>query len=218
MTIQVLIGMITGLGAAVRGNWSPCGESLQAQLHPLGEGTRGNRWGVTIGAFTVGSVLAGGSLTAALGALGAVFLGSVGSSVALALTAGLALAAGALDLSPLTPWTPKRQVNENWIGRYRGWVYGAAFGLQLGLGFAVFVMSWGYYAMLAMAFLSGSASAGALMGVSFGLGRGIILYASRVITTPERLARFHARASALKGPVFTSTGVVTVVAASLALL
>lgn len=218
MTVQVIIGMVTGLGAAVRGNWSPCGESLQAQLHPLGEGSRGNRWGVTIGAFTIGSVLAASSLTAVLGAAGSLALGSVSLSTTLAITATLALLAGALDLSPLKPWTPKRQVNENWIGRYRGWVYGAAFGLQLGLGFAVFVMSWGYYAMLAMAFLSASPIAGALMGVSFGLGRGIILYASRVITTPESLARFHARASALKRPVFTSTGVVTVVAASLALL
>ena len=74
-----------------------------------------------------------------MGWLGALVLGPESPNVWL--VTGLAIAAGILDLSRLTPWTPRRQVNEDWIGRYRGWVYGAGFGAQLGLGFAVFVMT-----------------------------------------------------------------------------
>ena len=64
MTAILIIGIVTALGAAVRGNWSPCGESLQAQIHPLGENARGNVWGVTMTSFTVASMAAGGALTA----------------------------------------------------------------------------------------------------------------------------------------------------------
>ena len=53
MTAILFIGIVTALGAAVRGNWSPCGESLQAQIHPLGEKARGNIWGITMASFTV---------------------------------------------------------------------------------------------------------------------------------------------------------------------
>ncbi|MEX1133648.1 MAG: hypothetical protein WED83_02255, partial [Acidimicrobiia bacterium] len=128
-------------------------------------------------AFTAGSMAAGAGLTSLLGFIGGVSIDFGDSAIWIA--GGLALVAGALDLSPLRPWTPRRQVNENWIGRYRGWVYGAGFGLQLGVGFAVFVMSWGYWAMLAITFVSGSAAIGALLGATFGVGRGLLLLLSR---------------------------------------
>lgn len=212
------IGIVTALGAAVRGNWSPCGESLQAQIHPLGERSRGNAWSVTVGAFTLGSVVAGGALAAALGALGSSLVSGMAPSTALLLGALLALIAGVLDLTPLKPWTPRRQVNENWIGRYRGWLYGVGFGIQLGVGFAVFVMSWGYWGMLGVAFLTASPLAGVLLGGVFGLGRGILLYLSRWITTPERLAVFHRRMARMKTPVFRATAVVTVAVGVMALI
>lgn len=123
MTSILFIGLITALGAAIRGNWSPCGESLQAQIHPLGEKSRGNVWGITMTAFTIGSMAAGASVTAIAGLVGDAFINF--GDAALWTVAALAAAAGLLDLSPLKPWTPRRQVNENWIGRYRGWVYGA---------------------------------------------------------------------------------------------
>lgn len=213
MTALLVIGIATALGAAVRGNWSPCGESLQAQIHPLGESSRGNRWIVTIVAFAIGSMLAGATLGGLIGWLGSMTIGGVESATTVTLAAILAIAGGLLDLSPIKPWTPERQVNENWISRYRGWVYGAAFGVQLGLGFAVFVMSWGYYAMLGIAFLTASPLAGALIGTCFGLGRGVLLYTSRWITTPERLARFHQRSTKLRRPVFTTTALLTVAVA-----
>lgn len=214
--LQLILGAIAGIGAAIRGNWSPCGESLQAQIHPLGESSRNNSWFVTIAAFTIGSVTAGALLGAVFGSLGGQVFPDLSNSAALVLTAVAVALGGLLDLSPLKPWTPRRQVNENWIGRYRGWVYGAAFGIQLGLGFAVFVMSWGYYSMLLAAGLSRSAVAGATMGAAFGLGRGLLLYMSKHITTPERLARFHARMQTMKAPVFRFTGVASLVMALIA--
>ena len=212
----IILGLVTALGAAVRGNWSPCGESLQAQIHPLGERSRGNVWGVTMTAFTIGSMAAGAGLTSLLGSIGGVSIDSGDSAIWVA--GVLALIAGALDLSPLRPWTPRRQVNENWIGRYRGWVYGAGFGLQLGVGFAVFVMSWGYWAMLAIAFVSGSAAIGALLGATFGLGRGLLLLLSRRSTTTERLHSFHRTMMRYKPAVFRATGAATAAAGLLILL
>jgi MFS family permease len=215
MTPIIILGLITAIGAAVRGNWSPCGESLQAQIHPLGERSRGNVWGITMTAFTVGSMVAGAALTSFLGYVGGVSIDFGDSAIWIA--GVLALVAGALDLSPLRPWTPRRQVNENWIGRYRGWVYGAGFGLQLGLGFAVFVMSWGYWAMLAIAFVSGSAAIGALLGASFGVGRGLLLLLSRRSTTTERLHSFHRTMMRYKTVVFRATGATTAAAGLLIL-
>lgn len=215
MTPIIILGLVTALGAAIRGNWSPCGESLQAQIHPLGERSRGNVWGVTMAAFTIGSMMAGGALTSGLGLVGGVLI-DFGDS-AMWIAGVLAVVAGALDLSPLKPWTPRRQVNENWIGRYRGWVYGAGFGLQLGLGFAVFVMSWGYWAMLAIAFASGSAAVGALLGATFGVGRGLLLLLSRRSTTTERLHSFHRTMMRYRTVVFRATGAATAAAGLLIL-
>ncbi|MGF1617323.1 MAG: hypothetical protein ACFCU2_05880 [Acidimicrobiia bacterium] len=216
MSPTIILGLVTALGAAVRGNWSPCGESLQAQIHPLGERSRGNVWGVTMAAFTAGSMVAGAALTSLLGLVGGALIDFGDSAIWIA--GVLAVAAGALDLSPLKPWTPRRQVNENWIGRYRGWVYGAGFGLQLGVGFAVFVMSWGYWAMLAIAFVSGSAAVGALFGATFGVGRGLLLLLSRRSTTTERLHSFHRTMMRYKSVVFRATGAATAAAGFLVLL
>ena len=218
MTPQVIVGLVSALGAAVRGNWSPCGESLQAQIHPLGESSRGNIWGVTITAFTIGSMAAGAALCALFAWLGMLLVPGMSTTTALTITAVLAVVAGVLDLSPVKPLTPRRQVNQDWIGRYRGWVYGLGFGVQLGVGFAVFVMSWGYYAMLGAAFLSRSILAGVLMGAIFGLGRGLLLYPSRWITSPDKLFRFHRKLMDIKSPVFTATGVTTVLVALVVLI
>ena len=53
-----------------------------------------------------------------------------------------------VDVSPLRRRLPttRRQVNEDWMGRYRGWVYGVAFGAQLGTGVATIVTSAAVYA------------------------------------------------------------------------
>lgn len=211
----LVIGTATAVGAAVRGNWSPCGESLQAQLHPMGESGRGNRWIVTITSFGIASAIAGGLLGASSAFLGSLILpGGIGPTWLVAI---IAVLAGGLDLSPWRPPTPRRQVNENWINRYRGWIYGAAFGIQLGLGFTVFVMSWGYYAMLAIAFMSTNPLIGATIGIIFGFGRGLLLYLSRTVDTPEKLATFHRAMADRKQMTFRLTGATTTAVGLLAL-
>jgi len=79
-------------------------------------------------------------------------------------------------------------------------------------------MSWGYYAMLGAAFLSQSIWAGVLMGAVFGFGRGLLLYPSRWITSPDKLFRFHRKLMDIKNTVFTATGVATVLVALVVLI
>lgn len=204
MTWQLVIALSIALAAAIRGNWSPCGESLIAQIHPLGERGRRNNWWVTISAFTVGAIIGGGAIGALFGWVGSL-LPEMTAATALTGTALLAAVAGALDLGGVTPAGLRRQVNEHWIGHYRGWVYGSAFGLQLGLGFTVFIMSWGYFAILGAALLGGSAAFGALVGAVFGLARGGALMTARYIDRPSRLSSFHTRMASLRAPVFAAT-------------
>jgi sulfite exporter TauE/SafE len=161
-------------------------------------------------------MIAGGLVTSLLALIGSALDFATGS--ALVITAILGIAAGSLDLSGINPPTPTRQVNENWIGRYRGWVYGAAFGAQLGVGFSVFVMSWGYYAMLGAALVTGSWVAGAVIGAVFGLGRGILLLLAGFVNQPQELARFHRRLMEVKGPAFFAAGSAMVAAGVLGLL
>ena len=57
---------------------------------------------------------------------------------------------------------PRRQVDENWLVTYRGWVYGAGFGAQLGLAFVTIVTASATWVAFACALFSGVAPAGAV--------------------------------------------------------
>ena len=97
---------------------------MLSSIHPLGERARSNRWWLTVTAFTVGSMTAGGILGAASAAVGALLLPTQ-SPVWVAATLAVA---GVADLTRVpVPWL-HRQVNERWIGSFRGWVYGVSFG------------------------------------------------------------------------------------------
>lgn len=136
-----------------------------------------------------------------LGALGSYAYDPLGLSARVAVVAlVVAMAAGvALDLGALGARLPtvRRQVNEDWLHRYRGWVYGLGFGLQLGVGFATVVSVSAVYGAFAAAFLSGSALAGMVIGAAFGLVRaGTLLSvvavrrADQVVTVDLRLRRW----------------------------
>jgi len=172
---------------------------MLGSITPLGERSRGRRWGITVTAFAVAATAAG----AALGAL----LGAAGGLVALAATARAWLVAVAVavavtvDLVPgLHVPGPRRQVNEAWLHRYRGWVYGAGFGLQLGLGVTTIVSTAAVYATGAAAFLAGSAAAGALVGGAFGLARAATLLAAGGVDEPGALATLDRRLVAWERP------------------
>lgn len=151
---------------------------MLTSICPLGERARRQRYGLTVAAYVVSSALAAIALGALLGGAGRVVLsaaGPVASAVSVWLVAVAAAAGVAADLR----WRgrhlpgPARQVNENWLSTYRGWVYGGGFGAQLGLGVSTFVVASAVYVVLVGAFASGSMLAGALIGAVFGTARAV---------------------------------------------
>src|ERR1700737_2018054 len=123
---------------------------MLASIHPLGERARRNRWAVTATAYASGSIIGAGPLGGALGALGRPAAGLSHRSVVLAV---LCLCAATADAGVVAVPTVHRQVNEDWLHRYRGWVYGIGFGFQLGLGVVTIVTTAAVYLWIAAAFL-----------------------------------------------------------------
>lgn len=183
---------------------------MLSSIHPLGERTRHNRWWLTVTAFTVASVLGGALPGALLGWLGSVTLppGSWQGWVAVAVV----IAAGAADLAGIRPPGPRRQVDKDWIGTFRGWVYGAGFGAQLGAGVATFVVTWGVWAVLILELLTASPGAGAGIGAVFGLGRATAPIAAGWIDRPSRLTSFNRGMATMGNRVATGTAAALVVA------
>jgi hypothetical protein len=67
----------------------------------------------------------------------------------------------------------RRQVDEQWLTRYRGWVYGVGFGAQLGFGLVTIITSASTYAVVLLAALTGHLGAGLLVGATFGVVRAV---------------------------------------------
>src|SRR5579862_1266124 len=159
---------------------------MLASINPLGERARGNRWGWTVAAFTAGAVAAAASVGAALGAVGSLAGGR--ASARLVVLGAVAIVAGTVDaVRPQAVPTPRRQVDERWLGRFRGWVYGAGFGAQLGVGVVTVVTTAMVYAWLVAAAVAGSAWAGALVGAAFGAGRSVPFGLVRQVHRPDDL-------------------------------
>ena len=161
---------------------------MLSSIHPLGERGRHNRWWLTVTAFTIGAAGAGTAVASLAGWAGSLLLEKAAPAVAVA---AVLVAAGAADLFGITVPGPHRQVDERWIGQYRGWVYGLGFGAQLGTGLATYVVTFGTYAMVAASFLTASPSIAAVFGLVFGVGRSVPLLAAASIDRPSRLGRFH---------------------------
>jgi MFS family permease len=168
---------------------------MLASIHPLGERGRNSRWTVTMVAYVVGSAAGGALMGLLFGGAGAVTLGwlapptgAVLAAAALVVAAGLALDLG---LGGLRLPTIHRQVDEDWLHRYRGWVYGVGFGFQLGLGVVTIVTTATVYGLLALAFLAGSVAGGVLIGATFGLVRALPLLTAARVHDPEGLRRLH---------------------------
>ena len=166
---------------------------MLSSIHPLGERARNGTWWKTVSAFTLAAVAAGSLIGAGLGLVGETFLGDLGATDRTTWTAVAFLVAGSLDVLGVGLPGPTRQVNEHWIGYYRDWVYGTAFGAQLGIGVATYVVSWGVYATLTAELLTGSMMASAVVGMIFGFGRSLSLLLAARIDRPSRLVSFHHR-------------------------
>jgi hypothetical protein len=149
---------------------------MLSSISPLGERARASRWWVTTTAYVLGSLVGGLALGGLSGLLGSALPTTWRSSPwALGLAAVLLLVGLALDLRlgglALPSW--RRQVDEQWLSRYRGWVYGVGFGAQLGFGLVTIITSSTTYAVVLLALLSGSPAAGLLIGGVFGLVRAL---------------------------------------------
>src|SRR6266498_4048122 len=124
-------------------------------MTPLGERGRGSHWAITVAWYVAGSVAGGAGLGYGLGTVGSFVQCRLGLSartavgvLALVVALGVVLDLGAFGVR--LP-TVRRQVNEEWLHRYRGWVYGLGFGVQLGVGFSTVVAISAVYGAFAAA-------------------------------------------------------------------
>jgi hypothetical protein len=162
---------------------------MLASITPLGERGRQSRWGVTITAFVLGATFAGVAAGAVLGWLGG--LAGLSSNTRLAVVLVALAAATVLDLLPRPLPGPRRQVDERWLDEYRGWVYGAGYGSQLGLAVTTVVSSAATYVALMAAFLSASPGAGAVVLGCFGAVRGLTPLTASGVRSQRELLDFH---------------------------
>ncbi|MDT7545820.1 MAG: hypothetical protein QOE99_1930 [Actinomycetota bacterium] len=174
---------------------------MLTSISPLGERARGNRWAVTVTAYVVASVLGGLTTGAAVGAIGSL------ADVPVLVAAAVCAVAAAADLVHRLP-TIRRQVDEDWLTRYRGWVYGVGYGYQLGLGLVTIVTSAATYATVALCLLSGSPVVGAAIGTAFGLVRALPILLLRSADTPDRLRSVAATLERLAAVARRATAVV----------
>jgi sulfite exporter TauE/SafE len=186
---------------------------MLASIHPLGERARGQSFAVTVAAYTLGSVAGAAVLGALLGALGGRAFSDGDDALRLGLLAAAAVIAAVLDRSgrPIPSW--RRQVNEDWLSRYRGWVYGLGFGVQLGLGVVTIVTTAAVYLTWVAAFVAGSAALGATVGAAFGLARALPLLAAGSVRTPDAIRSRVAGVDARAGRFRVVTVAVEVLAA-----
>ena len=175
---------------------------MLASIHPLGERARRNRFWLTATAYVAGSVAGGAAVGATVGTLGAVVSAVAGRPPALALWCLAVAACGAaavVDALGMRLPSPRRQVNQDWLGTYRGWVYGGGFGLQLGAGVTTVVTTATVHLMLVLSFLTLSPVAGLAVGAVFGLTRAAPLWRVARVERPDALRAALARMAAGHG-------------------
>jgi MFS family permease len=175
---------------------------MLASITPLGEQGRRRRWGRTVTAFVIASALGGAATGLVAGALGALLVlahGDVSWNGRITFVAALLALGLVLELLGKVPG-PRRQVDESWLDRYRGWVYGAGFGFQLGAGVVTIVTSSAVYVAIGAAAATASPVAGAVLGTAVGLLRGATILAGAGLRSPDQLVRFHARMASLREP------------------
>lgn len=195
-TLFVFAAGLIAVAAAAHSTWSPCGLSMLSSITPLAEQGRGHRYPTTAVWFVAGSILGGACLGLLMAAFAAAVAAVGPSSTALAIVAAVACLitiaadtrAGGFSLP-----VHRRQVNERWLDQFRPWVYGAGFGWQIGTGLATYIKTCAIYLMTVLAVLTGSPTTALLVGVAFGLVRGLAVFLGRHITSAAALADFHRR-------------------------
>ena len=159
---------------------------MLSSINPLGERARHQGFWVTVGWYLLGSVMGGVAIGSVSGLIGSAL--PSGSWRAFAVIAVCVVGAG-LDVLGRQPPSIHRQVDENWLAKYRGWVYGWGFGFQLGLGVVTIVTTASVYTTIALAMLSGSVVFGAVIGGIFGLARAMAIFRVARAGDPGALRR-----------------------------
>jgi hypothetical protein len=173
---------------------------MLGSITPLGERGRGSRWWVTVSAYLVGSLAGGASAGLVLGWIGTALDMAIGQRLLVLGAAAIVGIAFDLQLAGLRLPTTHRQVEEEWRARYRGWVWGLAFGFQLALGVVTVVTTSTVYLTWLAALLAGSVRGGLAIGIAFGLSRAMpILTVSRV-RTPGQVLRVDTTLRRLADP------------------
>ena len=185
---------------------------MLSSIHPLGERAKRNRFAVTATAFAVGATLGGLVLGTVAGLVGLAVRSGLGEGAALAVLAVVALVAASFEWRGRALPSIPRQVDENWLNEYRGWVYGGGFGFQLGAGVLTYITSAAVYVTIISAVLVGHLLAAMAIGATFGLVRGLTLVPARAITNAGTLVSFHRRLADTAGTVRTvSTSAIVVI-------
>lgn len=191
---------------------------MLASITPLGERGRQSHWTVTVAAFALGATLAGAVAGALLGALGMLLPGGFTGHARTIVVALALIAAFALDLSATTVPGPRRQVDERWLDRYRGWVYGLGFGSQLGLGVVTIITSAATYVVPLCALASGHPVTGAAIMGLYGALRGLTPLLAAGVRTPQHLMALHARLRGADAATARAGAAVLAVAGTLGLV
>lgn len=165
---------------------------MLTSITPLGERNRNRRWRSTVIAYFAGSAAGGAVMGLVAGGFGAIVPESLRpSALGIVVAVVLAIVAAAeIGWLPITP-LGKRQVNEDWLDEYRGWVVGIGFGFQLGLGMVTIVTSLAVPATFVLAFLTHSGLWGLIIGATFGVSRALPVLRTKPVVAPDRLAALH---------------------------
>ena len=175
---------------------------MLTSITPLGERGRGNLWATTSAWLMFGHVVGGLALGLLLSGVG-VLVGyagiEFGRETSIAIVSVIALAGALFDLCG-GRMPVRRQVDERWLTRYRGWVYGLGFGAQLGFGLVTVVNTALLVAVCAAGVLLPMAHA-LLIGVVYGTTRGIVASANGRVRNTAALRRMHQRLDRSERPV-----------------
>jgi hypothetical protein len=215
----LFLGVVVACAAAVRSTWSPCGQSMLSQLTPVGEASRGYRYRTTATWFVLGALVGGATLGALMAGLAAGVSAIGASSTALlAVAAGVAALGAVVDSGVLGFGPPffKRQVNEYWLAKYRAWVYGSGFGWQIGAGVTTYIMTAAVFVTIGFGALTAGPLRALVLGVCFGLVRGLAVLLTARTRTTDQLFALHRRFDALGEPVRRTVIVVQLLVAAVA--
>jgi len=174
---------------------------MLASINPLGERARGTRFARTFVWYLAGSIAGGALVGGTLGTLGAGVRSLIDpTSTAIAIAVVMVCVIGIvldLGITGVQLPSPRRQVNEDWLATYRGWLYGLGFGFELGLGVVTVVATSAVYVMLVLELLSGTLGAGLAIGATFGATRALPLLAVGRVRDPAQLRHALRRADRL---------------------